>query len=111
MQRPDLPVSLSGCGRKTAHRLCPALEELRAREDEINKNPFAFKLSDVVKNDSRKRIALTPAQVDPFMTFINEDKHYSCFHDKFVVLLKTGMRVSELCGLSKQQLGFEKHRI
>ena len=81
--------------------------QMAFEEDIINKNPFAFKLTDVVKNDSQKRIALTPAQVDLFMTFIKEDKHYSCYYDEFVVLLETGMRVSELCGLTKQQLDFE----
>ena len=44
--------------------------QMAFEEDIINKNPFAFKLTDVVKNDSQKRIALTPAQVDLFMTFI-----------------------------------------
>ena len=85
--------------------------QMAFEEDIINKNPFAFKLTDVVKNDSQKRIALTPAQVDLFMTFIKEDKHYSCYYDEFVVLLETGMRVSELCGLTRQQLDFEKRRI
>ena len=65
--------------RRTVY--APTLEELRAKEEEINnavnigvmkpafqmayeedilrKNPFDFKLSDAVKNDSQKRIALT----------------------------------------------------
>lgn len=85
--------------------------QMAFEEDILPKNPFEFKLSDVVKNDSRKRIALTQEQTDIFMTFIKEDKHFSCYYDEFVVLLETGMRVSELCGLTKQQLDFEKRRI
>ena len=80
-------------------------------EDILRKNPFDFKLSDVVKNDSQKRIALTPEQTETFMTFIKEDKHYRCYYDEFVVLLETGMRVSEMCGLTKHQLDFERRRI
>ena len=85
--------------------------QMAIEEDILPKNPFEFKLSDVVKNDSQKRIALTKEQTDIFMTFIKEDKHFSCYYDEFVVLLETGMRVSELCGLTKQQLDFENRRI
>ena len=85
--------------------------QMAFEEDILPKNPFEFKLCDVIKNDSLKRIALTKEQTDIFMTFIKEDKHFSCYYDEFIVLLETGMRVSELCGLTKQQLDFEKRRI
>ena len=85
--------------------------QMAFEEDILPKNPFEFKLSDVVKNDSQKRIALTQEQTDTFMNFIKGDKHFCCYYDEFVVLLETGMRVSELCGLTKQQLDFEKRRI
>ena len=85
--------------------------QMAYEEDILRKNPFDFKLADVVKNDSQKRIALTQEQEDLFMNFIKTDKHYSCYYDEFVVLLETGMRVSELCGLTRQQLDFEKRRI
>lgn len=45
------------------------------------------------------------------MNFIKEDKHFSCYYDEFTVLLETGMRVSELCGVTKSQLDFENRRI
>ena len=85
--------------------------QMAYEEDILRKNPFDFKLSDVVKNDSQKRIALTPEQTEIFMTFIKEDKHYCCYYDEFVVLLETGMRVSEMCGLTKHQLDFERRRL
>ena len=85
--------------------------QMAYEEDILRKNPFDFKLSDVVKNDSQKRIALTQEQEDIFMNFIKTDRHYRCYYDEFVVLLETGMRVSELCGLTKQQLDFENRRI
>ena len=53
--------------------------QMAFEEDILPKNPFEFKLSDVVKNDSQKRIALTQEQTDIFMTFIKEDKHFSCY--------------------------------
>ena len=85
--------------------------QIAYEEDVLRKNPFDFKLSDVVKNDSQKRVALTKEETDLFMDFIRTDKHYSRYFDEFVVLLETGMRVSEFCGLTRQQVDFEQKRI
>lgn len=85
--------------------------QMAYEEEILRRNPFDFKLSDVVKNDSKKRIALTKEQKDTFMNFIKGDKHFSRYYDEFMVLLETGMRVSELCGLTKDQLDFENRRI
>ena len=72
---------------------------------------FDFKLVDVVPNDSQKRIAMTEEQQEIWMGFIREDKTYTKYYDEFVVLLGTGMRVSEFCGLTKSDLDFENRRI
>lgn len=80
-------------------------------EDIIRKNPFDFKLTDVVSNDSQKRVAMTAEQQKIWMDFIREDKTYRKYYDEFVVLLGTGMRVSEFCGLTKNDLDFENRRI
>ena len=45
------------------------------------------------------------------MNFIREDKSYTKYYDEFVVLLGTGMRVSEFCGLTLQDLDFQNRRI
>ena len=80
-------------------------------EDIIHKNPFDFKLTDVVVNNSKKREALTEAQKNTWMEFIRTDSTYSKYYDEFVVLLHTGMRVSEFCGLTFKDLDFENRRI
>ena len=85
--------------------------QMAFEEDVIRKNPFEFKLTDIVPNTSEKRIAMTPEQQDTFMTFIKEDKTYRKYYDEFVILLETGMRVSEFCGLTFSDLDFEKRRI
>ncbi|MBR2895484.1 MAG: site-specific integrase [Oscillospiraceae bacterium] len=85
--------------------------QMACDEDAIRKNPFTFKLTDVVPNDSKQRLALTEEQLDTWMTFIRTDKTYSKYYDEFVVLLETGMRVSEFCGLTKKDLDFENRRI
>ena len=71
-------------------------------EEVVRRNPFDFKLTDVVVNDSQKRISLTEKQQNVWMNFIREDKSYAKYYDEFVVLLGTGMRVSEFCGLTLQ---------
>ena len=85
--------------------------QMAYNEDIIRRNPFDFKLVDVVPNDSQKRIAMTPEQQELWMGFIREDKTYAKYYDEFLVLLGTGMRVSEFCGLTKSDLDFESRRI
>ena len=85
--------------------------QMACDEDIIRKNPFAFSLAGVVVNDSKKRQALTPEEQEIFMTFVKEDSHYSCYYDEFNVLLGTGMRVSEFCGLTIGDLDFENRKI
>ena len=85
--------------------------QMAYEEDILNRNPFNFRLADVVKNDSQKRIALTPEQTERFMTFVRTDNHFSSYYDEFVVLLETGMRVSEMCGLTRKDLDFNRRRI
>lgn len=85
--------------------------QMAYNEDIIRKNPFEFRIVDVVPNDSEKRIAMTEEQQDLWMTFIRTDKTYSKYYDEFVVLLETGMRVSEFCGLTKNDLDFVNRKI
>ncbi|MBD5457179.1 MAG: site-specific integrase [Lachnospiraceae bacterium] len=85
--------------------------QMAYNEDIIRRNPFDFKLVDVIPNDSKKRGAMTEEQQDIWMNFIREDKTYTKYYDEFVVLLGTGMRVSEFCGLTMSDLDFEHRRI
>ena len=85
--------------------------QMACDEDIIRKNPFAFSLAGVVVNDTKKREALTPEEQERFMTFVREDSHYSRYYDEFNVLLGTGMRVSEFCGLTISDLDFENRKI
>ncbi|MGN0385178.1 MAG: tyrosine-type recombinase/integrase [Lachnospiraceae bacterium] len=85
--------------------------QMACDEDIIRKNPFDFPLTGVVVNDSRKRIALTPEQQETFMNFVKEDSHYCRYYDEFNVLLGTGMRVSEFCGLTMEDLDFASRKI
>lgn len=80
-------------------------------EDAVRKNPFVFKLTDVVVNDTVPRAALTEEHLGIWMNFIEKDNTYCKYYDEFVVLLETGMRVSEFCGLTRKDLDFKNRRI
>lgn len=90
--------------------LKPAFQ-MAYEEDIIPKNPFDFRLSGIIKNDSQSRVAMTPEQQAVFMEFVRTDSTYCKYYDEFVVLLETGVRVSELCGLTIKDLDFEGRRI
>ena len=90
--------------------LRPAFQ-MAADDDMIIKNPFQFELHTVVVNDSVKRDALTREQERKFLQFIAEDEHYSRYYDAFFILFKTGLRISEFCGLTIRDIDFKKNVI
>ena len=74
-----MAVSWAGRGYSTITSVRGVLKpafQMAYEEDILRKNPFDFKLSDVVKNDSQKRIALTQEQEDLFMNFIKTDNSF-----------------------------------
>ena len=90
--------------------LRPAFEKA-VEDDIIRRNPFSFKIIEVVTNDSQTRQAISKEVKERFLTFIRESKHYSQYYDGIVILLGTEMRVSELYGLIKADIDFETRRI
>ena len=90
--------------------LRPALE-MAVEDDIIRRNPFSFQITDVVPNDSKTRQAISGEVKERFLTFIRESRHYSQYYDEIIILLGTGMRVSELYGLTRADLDFEARRI
>lgn len=69
-------------------------------DDLLLRNPFEFQLATVVVNDSVTKEAVTQEQERKFLKFIKEDSHYNKYYDGMFLLFKTGLRVSEFCGLT-----------
>ena len=90
--------------------LKPAFQ-MAFEEDVVRRNPFDFIITKYVPNDSKKRAALTKEQQELWMDFIRNDNTYKKYYDEFVVLLGTGMRVSEFCGLTFNDLDFKNRSI
>lgn len=89
--------------------LRPAFE-MAVDDDMIRKNPFKFKLSDVIPNDAYVRSALTKAQQERYLQFIR-DHGKDNYYDDIVIPLGTGLRVSELYGLTKADIDFDRRCI
>ena len=80
-------------------------------EDVIKRNPFDFDLTVVVPNNAKPRQALTDQELTDWLDFVKNDTTYRKYYDEFIVLLGTGLRVSEFCGLTLQDIDFDEMRI
>ncbi|MGN0431869.1 MAG: tyrosine-type recombinase/integrase [Lachnospiraceae bacterium] len=85
--------------------------EMAVEDDLLRKNPFDFELATVLINDSVKRDALTAKQERDFLKFIKEDEYFNQFHDGMFILFKTGLRISELCGLTIRDIDLQERTI
>ena len=86
--------------------LRPAFQ-MAVDDDLIRKNPFAFRLSTVLSNNSTPRFALSPEQEKAFLDYISETgKFRRYYYNGIYILLHTGLRISELVGLVRKDLDF-----
>ena len=103
----------SGLKRNTVEQvnnlLRPAFEQA-VEDDAIRKNPFKFKVSDILPDDSEKRTALTKSQQEIYLAFMRDYSSGNYFDD-IVILLHTGLRVSELYGLTTKDVNLQERRI
>lgn len=85
--------------------------QMAYEEDIIRKNPCNFKLANIISNNKNERFAMTAEQQRLWLDFIKNDSVYAKFYDQFVILLGTGLRISEFCGITCKDLDFEQQRI
>lgn len=81
------------------------------QDDCLRKNPFDFQLSTVIQDDSEPKTPLTMEQERALLTFVKEDPIYQKYYHEFIILLGTGLRISELCGLTDNDLDFDNRII
>lgn len=72
----------------------------------LRKNPFDFTLNAVISNDTQARQALTEEQEQAFLQFLQSSRTYRRYYDEILILLKTGLRISEFCGLTVDDIDF-----
>lgn len=84
---------------------------MAVEDDYLVKNPFDFLLATVIVNDSVTREAITRKQEREFLAFVKNDKHFNRYYEGIYVLFKTGMRISEFCGLTRADINMEEKTI
>lgn len=80
-------------------------------DDLIRKNPFNFQLDSVIEDTTESKVPLTREQENSLLDFIQSDKNYKKHYDEFIILLGTGLRISELCGLTVKDVDMDKGKI
>lgn len=85
--------------------------QMAVDDDLIRKNPFEFQLATVVVNDSVTREAISRKQERQFLEFVKNDNHFQKYYDGIFILFKTGLRISEFCGLTISDIDFKNRKI
>ena len=92
-------------------RSLKATFQMAVLDDYIRKNPFDFQLNTILEDDTVHKEAMSAEQETSFLTFIEQDDMYNQYIDEVLILLGTGIRISELCGLTKKEVDFENRII
>lgn len=77
--------------------------------DYIAKNPFRRITTD--RSDSKVMEAISVEDMNRFLDFCSKDAHSAHCYNMIYILFWTGMRASELCGLTLGNIDFENHSI
>ncbi len=96
---------------KTVRGVLRPAFQMAVDDDILLKNPFGFQLVGVIVNTEQKRQAITKDQMNKFLKFVREDNVYCKYYEVFYILFHTGMRISEFCGLTINDIDMENRII
>ena len=96
---------------KNMKRSLNATFYLAIQDDLLRKNPFDFSLTDVIENDTQAKKPLTEEQITSLLEFTKNDCVYQRYYYAIIVLLHTGLRISELCGLTLSDIDFNNNSL
>jgi len=85
--------------------------DIAVDDDWIRKNPCRFKFYDLFQSEKTERVALTSTQEHNFLEFIRTSERHSWYYDIFVLMLETGLRLSETCGLCLDDIDLKKREL
>lgn len=109
-----LRMQANGIAYNSIHnykRTLKAVFYMAVQDDCLRKNPFDFQISEVLNDDTEPKVPLSPEQEKELLNFMQHDKVYQKYYDEVVILLETGLRISELSGLTDTDLDFENRFI
>ena len=74
-------------------------------------NVFDFPMNKKKYGGTKTRDALTRAEMRRFLDFVRTDKHYKMYFNGVYILFNTGLRISEFCGLTPEDIDYDQHVI
>lgn len=109
-----IQMQKSGRGYSSIHTIRGVLRpafQMAVDDDVLLKNPFEFQLATIIINDSIRREAIPKKQERMFLKFVKDDPHFSKYYEGIYILFKTGMRISEFCGLTIRDIDMKERTI
>lgn len=109
-----IQMQKSGRGYSSIHTIRGVLRpafQMAVDDDVLLKNPFEFQLATIIINDSIRREAIPKKQERMFLKFVKDDSHFSKYYEGIYILFKTGMRISEFCGLTIHDIDMKERTI
>lgn len=74
-------------------------------------NPFDFSLLKRRYGGTKMRDAISKRDMRRFLDFVRTDKTFRKYFEGIYILFNTGLRISEFCGLTADDIDFKKHVI
>jgi site-specific recombinase XerD len=105
----DMKKKYRGSSIQTQISLIKRTFEYAVDHDYVAKNPFRGITTD--RSDSKPMEAIQVDMMNKFLNFCSKDTHSAHCYEMIYVLFWTGMRASEFCGLTIDNLDMENHLI
>lgn len=105
----DMKKKYRGSSIQTQISLIKRTFEYALDYDYVAKNPFRRITTD--RSDSKKMKALSVKDMNRFLNFCLNDTHSSHCYDMLYVLFWSGLRASELCGLTLDNIDMDNRMI
>lgn len=96
---------------KALYAVIKAAYKIALTEDIVNKSPCNFTLSSVIEDNSTHRRSLTNEECKNILIYLKESPKHRRYLPIFIILLETGVRVGELCGLTLNDIDLENRII
>ena len=77
----------------------------------IKRNPFLFRLQDIIPVNKPAKTPLSKEDQERILSFVRYNLGNEMDYNIMVVLVETGMRVSELCALTNKDIDFKNKKI
>lgn len=90
--------------------LSPAFQ-MAVEDDFLVKNPFLFRLCNIIDDDRKERTSISKEVEKKYLDFVKNHGWFKHCYADIIILLHTGLRVSELYGLTFKDIDLKNNRI